>query len=59
MQTILDKEFKFVLFNKTKVRGYSQIEAKFAIKGEKSDDIYLCSLTRKQTGIIAKSQETF
>ena len=55
LQTILDNEFKIVLFNNNKVRGYSQLEAKFAIKGENSDDVFFVFLDKKTDRYYCKS----
>lgn len=55
LQNTFDNEFSIVSFNKAKVRGYSQLEAKFAIKSKISDDIYFIFLDERSGCYYCKS----
>lgn len=55
LQKTLDGEFIIVSFNKLKVRGYSQIDAKFAIKSMISGDVYFVFLDERSRRYYCKS----
>lgn len=55
LQSTLDGEFIIVSFSKEKVRGYSQIDAKFAIKSSVSNDIYFVFLDERSGRYYCKS----
>lgn len=55
LQKTLDGEFIIVSFNKLKVRGYSQIDAKFAIKSMISGDVYFVFLDERSGRYYCKS----
>lgn len=55
LQKALDGEFIIVSFNKLKVRGYSQIDAKFAIKSMISGDVYFVFLDERSGRYYCKS----
>ncbi len=55
LQSTLDNEFVIVDFNKSKVRTFCQIDAKFAIKSIVSDDIYFVFLDEKSGRYYCKS----
>ncbi|MBP3359904.1 MAG: hypothetical protein J6N52_03550 [Clostridia bacterium] len=55
LQNTLDNEFSIVSFNKSKVRAFSQIEAKFAIKSIISENIYFVFLDERSGRYYCKS----
>lgn len=55
LQNTLDNEFSIVSFNKSKVRGFSRIDAKFAIKSEVSKNIYFVFLDERSGRYYCKS----
>lgn len=55
LRNTLDNEFFIVSFNKSKVRVFSQIEAKFAIKSMISEDIYFVFLDERAGRYYCKS----
>ena len=55
LQTILDSDFKIVAFNRYKVRGYSEIEAKFVITDKNSEDVFFVFLDKKTDRYYCKS----
>lgn len=55
LQNTLDNTFTIVSFNKEKVRGYSRIDAKFAIKSSISDEVFFVFLDEKSGRYYCKS----
>ncbi len=55
LQNTLDGEFQIVAFNKEKVRGYSQIFAKYAIRNTIDDEIYFLFLDERSGKYYCKS----
>ena len=55
LQNTLDNEFSIVSFNKSKVRVFSQIEAKFAIKSTVSENVYFVFLDERSGRYYCKS----
>ncbi len=55
LQNTLDNEFSIVSFNKSKVRVFSQIEAKFAIKSTASENVYFVFLDERSGRYYCKS----
>lgn len=55
LQTTLEHEFVIVSFNRTKVRGYCQIEAQFAIKNITSGDVFFVFLDERRGRYYCKS----
>lgn len=55
LQATLDGNFIIASFNRLKVRGYSQIDAKFAIKSTISDDVYFVFLDNRDGNYYCKS----
>lgn len=55
LQNVLDGEFTIVFFNKKKVRGFSQIEARFAIRSVTWGDVYFIFLDERSGRYYCKS----
>lgn len=55
LQSTLDGEFVIVSFDKDKVKGYSRIDARFAIKSTVSDDIYFVFLDERSGRYYCRS----
>lgn len=55
LQHTLDNEFIVVLFSKAKVRGFCQIDAKFAIKNTVSGEVFFIFLDEKSGRYYCKS----
>ncbi len=55
LQNTLDGNFVIVSFDKAKVKGYSQIDAEFAIRSTISDDIYFVFLDKRSGRYYCKS----
>lgn len=55
LQNTLENEFTIVSFNKAKVRGFSQIDAKYAIRNTTSGDVFFVFLDEKSGRYYCKS----
>ena len=55
LQNTLDNKFIIVSFNKRRVKGYSQLNAEFAIKSTVSDDVYFVFLDERSGRYYCKS----
>lgn len=55
LQNTLENEFTIVSFNKAKVRGFSQIDAKYAIRNATSGDVFFVFLDEKSGRYYCKS----
>jgi len=55
LQNTLDGDYRITYFNKSKVRGYSKIDAEFVIKSTISDDVYFVFLDKRTCKYYCKS----
>lgn len=55
LQNTFDGDFQLYRFNKNKVRGYSEIQAKYVIKSVITDEIYFVFFDKEENRFYCKS----